>query len=288
MAQQVPIKMMSFSDMVNIKHILEGLHEKESYYNSGIVLLRPEEGIQLYPHFDINNIIKKTKISYREYQLVNDLKLKGSYTSYSTFHEKQITVGKYFEKYDLNYGTTAREVFENVWKKIDSGKGDIVHEYGYSSDNMENFSNNLNHINLTNLVESSLLGQFDEETKKIEGIFTPFAYYGVTVSIGGTHVEDSDLMSLNVHLWGSIKHWISVCESYREEVIKLMAKSDKSFKEHPHHYRCKMMILSPRLLIEKGIPIHEAYQQKNDIIATLCGAFHQVTNCGEFLTFTGY
>ena len=278
----IPTLMMSRQDYLDIGHILECLQEKETYFKSGVVRLRSRDAFEMISGFDIDNYLKTTKVSFRHFDLMSELHVPGTYSIYSSPHPRDITLGHYFKTYDSQLGTTACDVYQNVWRKIKNSEGDAVHSWKYASDNMEKFSKDIKWINLQQLVEDSLLGHFDSTTKQIEGIFTPYAYYGVTGSLGGIHVEDSDMMSINVNVWGSPKHWLCVSEQHREDVIKVMAKSDKTFSDHPHHYRCKMMAISPEVFDRENIPTHEGYQMKDDIMVTLCGAFHQVVNCGEF------
>lgn len=276
----IPIVSMSRQDYTDFQHILEKCHETESNYDAGAVIFRSEDMLPMVPLFDINVVSENTKIKFRKFELVKELATSGTFSIYSVPQAAEVSVGQYFKRFKGSLGTTALEVYENVWKKIDSSKKNVVYKYEYSVDNAETISSGLQFLNLKELTEKSLLGQFDEETKKIEGIFSPYAHYGVPGSIAGLHIEDSDMMSLNVHIWGGPKHWLTIGEANRERVVELMAKSDSTFKNYPHHYRCKLMVISPSALEREQISTFCGFQHENDIVATLCGGFHQITNCG--------
>lgn len=279
--QGIPVRKMSMDDYGDIKHILESCHDNERYYNAGTILLEAPLGLKMIPSFDINEALESVTVTDRTFELVNDLESPGTFTVYSTPLKKLVSLGKYFEKRDKRIGMTSYDVYNSVWKTIETSKKTVVHKYNYSVDNIENISERLEFMNLKSLAEESLLGKFPDEFKNIPGISTPYAYYGTTGSIAGIHVEDSDFMSLNVNIWGSSKHWLSTGEANREKVIEIMTKSDSTFKEFPNHYRCKMVVMTPNKLKEEGVTIYTGYQNANDIIVTLCGAFHQVTNTGE-------
>ena len=283
---KIPTRIMSKNDYKDLKHFLEIVHENEKWYQAGTGKLIPEDSsVDLFPVSKISDVFSETKVKLRTYEIVKELNTPGTFSVYSKRHN-QMRLQSYFSKFDKSNGTTAREVYENVWESILSTKEEVVYEYGYASDNYDSFSDQIKTLNLQKLVDDSLLGLFDEETKRIEGIFSVYAYYGVTGSIGAIHIEDSDLMSLNMNIWGAPKHWLSTGEENREKVIKVMAESDSTFNDHPHHYRCKMMVISPNTLHENRIPLYETFQHKNELIVTLCGGFHQIVNCGMFFKFS--
>lgn len=277
----IPIKMLSAEDYQDFKHILECCHENEQFYNSGTFLLRSIVNLEMVPLFDINDYMKTELITDRKFELKSDLKSRGTYSVYSWPLKKEITLSQYFTKHKRIYGTTALDIYDNIWKQIKTSNKKTVHDWYYSVDNLESLSKRNQLIDMNSLAKGSLLGQFDCDTQRIDGIFTPYAYYGTAGSIAGIHVEDSDLMSININIWGAPKHWLSTGESSRADVIKVMSESDDTFKTYPHHYRCKMMVIAAEKLLQERIPIYTGYQHVNDTIVTLCGAFHQVTNTGK-------
>lgn len=276
---------MDEEDYKNLSSIVEQAHEKESWYKAGVFKLVPNDTSLNFIKPDVLlDLVHNTKVAIKHQWIIPDLLVDGTYSLY-TKHRSYMKAKNYFERFNKDMGNNAREVVDNLWAMIREEKMSSNYEWYYGADNDDSFQQYIDLFNLDSLTEQSLLGKFDRDTKKTKGIFSSYSYFGVTGSLSGIHIEDADLMSLNALLWGSPKHWLSVGEQYREEVVRLMAKSDTTFKAHPHHYRCKMMVVSPAALESEGIPLYETFQHRNEIIVTMCGAFHQVINTGKIQNF---
>ena len=57
--------------------------------------------------------------------------------------------------------------------------------------------------------------------ERIEGINSPYTYFGMYRTLFNNHIEDQDLYSINVHCYGAIKCWYIIMPKYSYKFEKL-------------------------------------------------------------------
>ena len=121
------------------------------------------------------------------------------------------------------------------------------------------------------------------------GITDSFVYLGTWMSIFNIHVEDRQLYSLNILLFGSCKVWYIVRPADGHKVQKLVKEMVKPKLEDQRFENCqdflqhKLILISPEVLTKNGIRFSTVIQKKNEIVCTFPFAFHQGYNEGPNL-----
>lgn len=88
----------------------------------------------------------------------------------------------------------------------------------------------------------------------INGINTPFLYFGGWMSTFAFHTEDQDLYSINYLHFGAPKVWVTIAMedgAKFEKLVDSMFKEDK--KKCSAHIRHKEVVISPDILEKNGI-----------------------------------
>jgi hypothetical protein len=128
---------------------------------------------------------------------------------------------------------------------------------------------------------------------KMDGITTPYLYFGRQGTSFGFHKEDVDLHSINYLHHGANKIWIVISPKYGPMLDALALKmlagrcNDCLAKSSPIDYgqcdqplRHKSLLFSPDLLKEAGIPFTTIVQKPGDFVVVFAGAYHGGYNEG--------
>lgn len=126
--------------------------------------------------------------------------------------------------------------------------------------------------------------------QEMNGITTPYLYFGCWKSMFCFHKEDMDLNSINYMHFGKPKHWYGIPveqqEHFREIMIKLFPEASKKCTEFLRH---KTFIVHPILLINHGIKVYKCIQEPGEFIITQGGSYHggfnYGLNCAEAVNF---
>ncbi|CAG0899413.1 unnamed protein product, partial [Cyprideis torosa] len=105
----------------------------------------------------------------------------------------------------------------------------------------------------------SILDDIDEN---IQGVNTPYLYFGTWKSTFPWHTEDMDLYSINYLHFGEPKFWYAVPPEHG----KLLEKFSKGFYTRgyslcPAFLRHKMALVRPDMLTQYGIPYNKVSHQ---------------------------
>lgn len=124
----------------------------------------------------------------------------------------------------------------------------------------------------------------------IAGVTHPWVYVGMLFSSFAWHVEDHMFYSINYNCWGAPKHWYGVPghaagsfeAAFRAALPdQLMAQPDLLFQ--------LLSMLSPRVLVDAGVPVVKTTQEAGTFIITFPNAYHcgfsMGLNCGEAVNF---
>ncbi|XP_060939870.1 lysine-specific demethylase 4A isoform X3 [Limanda limanda] len=124
----------------------------------------------------------------------------------------------------------------------------------------------------------------------IEGVNTPYLYFGMWKTTFAWHTEDMDLYSINYLHFGQPKSWYCVPPEHGKRLERLAqgffpgsAQNCEAFLRH------KMTLLSPSILKKYGIPFEKITQEAGQFMVTFPYAYHagfnHGFNCAESTNF---
>ncbi|XP_076000834.1 lysine-specific demethylase 4A-like isoform X2 [Genypterus blacodes] len=124
----------------------------------------------------------------------------------------------------------------------------------------------------------------------IEGVNTPYLYFGMWKTTFAWHTEDMDLYSINYLHFGEPKSWYVVPPEHGKRLERLAqgffpgsAQNCEAFLRH------KMTLISPSILKKYGIPFDKITQEAGEFMVTFPYAYHagfnHGFNCAESTNF---
>ncbi|XP_026168888.1 lysine-specific demethylase 4A isoform X2 [Mastacembelus armatus] len=124
----------------------------------------------------------------------------------------------------------------------------------------------------------------------IEGVNTPYLYFGMWKTTFAWHTEDMDLYSINYLHFGEPKSWYCVPPEHGKRLERLAkgffpgsAQNCEAFLRH------KMTLISPSILKKYGIPFEKITQEAGEFMVTFPYAYHagfnHGFNCAESTNF---
>ncbi|XP_077413313.1 lysine-specific demethylase 4A isoform X1 [Vanacampus margaritifer] len=124
----------------------------------------------------------------------------------------------------------------------------------------------------------------------IEGVNTPYLYFGMWKTTFAWHTEDMDLYSINYLHFGEPKSWYCVPPEHGRRFERLAqgffsgsAQTCEAFLRH------KMTLISPSILKKYGIPFEKITQYAGEFMVTFPYAYHagfnHGFNCAESTNF---
>ncbi|XP_029474599.1 lysine-specific demethylase 4A isoform X2 [Rhinatrema bivittatum] len=143
---------------------------------------------------------------------------------------------------------------------------------------------NIGHLNtILDVVES-------ESGITIEGVNTPYLYFGMWKTSFAWHTEDMDLYSINYLHFGEPKSWYTVPPEHGKRLERLAkgffpgsAQNCEAFLRH------KMTLISPFILKKYGIPFDKVTQEAGQFMITFPYGYHagfnHGFNCAESTNF---
>ncbi|GCB79385.1 hypothetical protein scyTo_0015970, partial [Scyliorhinus torazame] len=143
---------------------------------------------------------------------------------------------------------------------------------------------NIGHLNtILDVVEK-------ESGITIEGVNTPYLYFGMWKTTFAWHTEDMDLYSINYLHFGEPKSWYTIPPEHGKRLERLAkgffpgsAQSCEAFLRH------KMTLISPSILKKYGIPFDRVTQEAGEFMITFPYGYHagfnHGFNCAESTNF---
>ncbi|XP_043438158.1 lysine-specific demethylase 4D-like, partial [Prionailurus bengalensis] len=124
----------------------------------------------------------------------------------------------------------------------------------------------------------------------IEGVNTPYLYFGMWKTTFAWHTEDMDLYSINYLHFGEPKTWYAVppehgrrLERLATELFPGSARACDAFLRH------KAALISPTVLKDNGIPFNRITQEAGEFMVTFPYGYHSGFNhgfnCAEAINF---
>ncbi|EPQ05555.1 Lysine-specific demethylase 4D [Myotis brandtii] len=124
----------------------------------------------------------------------------------------------------------------------------------------------------------------------IEGVNTPYLYFGMWKTTFAWHTEDMDLYSINYLHFGEPKTWYAVPPEHGQRLERLArdlfpgsSRGCQAFLRH------KVALISPTVLKENGVPFSRITQEAGEFMVTFPYGYHagfnHGFNCAEAINF---
>ncbi|XP_019955982.1 lysine-specific demethylase 4C isoform X2 [Paralichthys olivaceus] len=143
---------------------------------------------------------------------------------------------------------------------------------------------NIGHLN-------SILDVIEEDSGvSIQGVNTPYLYFGMWKTTFSWHTEDMDLYSINYLHFGEPKSWYAIPPEHGKRLERLATGFfPNSFKGCEAFLRHKMTLISPSILKKYGIPFDKITQEAGEFMITFPYGYHagfnHGFNCAESTNF---
>ncbi|XP_072261002.1 lysine-specific demethylase 4B isoform X3 [Pyxicephalus adspersus] len=212
----------------------------------------------------------------------------GLFTQYN-IQKKPMTVGEYRKLANSDkYCTPRHQDFDDLERKYWKNLTFMSPIYG------ADISGSLydNDINLWNIASlNTLLDMVEHECGIIiEGVNTPYLYFGMWKTTFAWHTEDMDLYSVNYLHFGEPKSWYAIPPEHGKRLERL-AKGffPGSSQGCDAFLRHKMTLISPSILKKYGIPFDRITQEAGEFMITFPYGYHagfnHGFNCAESTNF---
>uniref|UniRef100_A0A673LIB1 [histone H3]-trimethyl-L-lysine(9) demethylase n=1 Tax=Sinocyclocheilus rhinocerous TaxID=307959 RepID=A0A673LIB1_9TELE len=143
---------------------------------------------------------------------------------------------------------------------------------------------NIGHLN-------SILDVIEEDCGvSIQGVNTPYLYFGMWKTSFSWHTEDMDLYSINYLHFGEPKSWYAIPPEHGKRLERLaIGFFPNSFKSCETFMRHKMTLISPSVLKKYSIPFDKITQEAGEFMITFPYGYHagfnHGFNCAESTNF---
>uniref|UniRef100_A0AAY4BB79 [histone H3]-trimethyl-L-lysine(9) demethylase n=1 Tax=Denticeps clupeoides TaxID=299321 RepID=A0AAY4BB79_9TELE len=210
----------------------------------------------------------------------------GLFTQYN-IQKKSMTVGEYRKLANSKrYCTPQHKDFDDLERKYWKNLTFVSPIYGadISGSLYDPVKWNIGHLN-------TLLDMVEQECGiVIEGVNTPYLYFGMWKTTFAWHTEDMDLYSINYLHFGEPKSWYAVPPEHGKRLERLAqgffpgsSQGCDAFLRH------KMTLISPSILKKYGIPFDRITQEAGEFMITFPYGYHagfnHGFNCAESTNF---
>nr|XP_048290534.1 lysine-specific demethylase 4D-like [Myodes glareolus] len=257
--------------------------ESQGAHRAGLAkVIPPKEWRARQSYEDISDMLITTPLQ----QVVS-----GQAGVFTQFHKKKktMTVGQYRDLANSKkYQTPPHLNFEDLERKYWKNRSFGSPIYGADVSGSL-FDENTQHWNVGHL--GSLLDLLKQECGTvIEGINTPYLYFGMWKTTFAWHTEDMDLYSINYLHFGQPKTWYAVppehgrrLEHLARQLFPGSSQGCQAFMRH------KVALISPTVLKENGIPFGRMTQEAGEFMVTFPYGYHagfnHGFNCAEAINF---
>nr|XP_019954052.1 PREDICTED: lysine-specific demethylase 4B-like isoform X1 [Paralichthys olivaceus] len=257
--------------------------ESQGAHRAGLAKVIPPEGWKPRRSYDtIEDMVIPAPIM----QVVTGQS--GLFTQYN-IQKKSMTVGEYRKLANSKkYCTPRHKDFDDLERKYWKNLTFVSPIYGadvsgsiYDEDIREW---NIGHLN-------TLLDMVEQECGiVIEGVNTPYLYFGMWKTTFAWHTEDMDLYSINYLHFGQSKSWYAIPPEHGKRLERLAqgffpgsSQGCDAFLRH------KMTLISPSILKKYSIPFDRITQNEGEFMITFPYGYHagfnHGFNCAESTNF---
>ncbi|XP_037553949.1 lysine-specific demethylase 4B [Nematolebias whitei] len=257
--------------------------ESQGAHRAGLAKVIPPEGWKPRSSYDaIEDMVIPAPIM----QVVTGQS--GLFTQYN-IQKKSMTVGEYRKLANSKkYCTPRHKDFDDLERKYWKNLTFVSPIYGADvggsiyDDDIQEW--NIGHLN-------TLLDMVEQECGiVIEGVNTPYLYFGMWKTTFAWHTEDMDLYSINYLHFGQSKSWYTIPPEHGKRLERL-AKGffPGSCQGCDAFLRHKMTLISPSILKKFGIPFDRITQNEGEFMITFPYGYHagfnHGFNCAESTNF---
>ncbi|XP_056427889.1 lysine-specific demethylase 4B isoform X2 [Hyla sarda] len=212
----------------------------------------------------------------------------GLFTQYN-IQKKPMTVGEYRKLANSDkYCTPRHQDFDDLERKYWKNLTFMSPIYGADISGSL-YDNDIKLWNIAGL--KTLLDMVEHESGIIiEGVNTPYLYFGMWKTTFAWHTEDMDLYSINYLHFGEPKSWYAIPPEHGKRLERL-AKGffPGSSQGCDAFLRHKMTLISPSILRKYGIPFDRITQEAGEFMITFPYGYHagfnHGFNCAESTNF---
>ncbi|XP_017268997.1 lysine-specific demethylase 4B [Kryptolebias marmoratus] len=257
--------------------------ESQGAHRAGLAKVIPPEGWKPRSSYDtIEDMVIPAPIM----QVVTGQS--GLFTQYN-IQKKSMTVGEYRKLANSKkYCTPRHKDFDDLERKYWKNLTFVSPIYGadvsgsiYDEDIQEW---NIGHLN-------TLLDMVEQECGiVIEGVNTPYLYFGMWKTTFAWHTEDMDLYSINYLHFGQPKSWYTIPPEHGKRLERLaQGFFPGSCQGCDAFLRHKMTLISPSILKKYSIPFDRITQNEGEFMVTFPYGYHagfnHGFNCAESTNF---
>ncbi|XP_064346300.1 lysine-specific demethylase 4C isoform X2 [Camelus dromedarius] len=257
--------------------------ESKGAHRAGLAkVIPPKEWKPRQCYDDIDNLLIPAPIQ----QMVTGQS--GLFTQYN-IQKKAMTVkefrqlansGKYCTPRYLDYEDLERKYWKNLTFVAPIYGADI---------NGSIYDEGVDEWNIARL--NTILDVVEEECGiSIEGVNTPYLYFGMWKTTFAWHTEDMDLYSINYLHFGEPKSWYAIPPEHGKRLERLAQGFFPSSSQGCDAFlRHKMTLISPSVLKKYGIPFDKITQEAGEFMITFPYGYHagfnHGFNCAESTNF---
>ncbi|XP_058421762.1 lysine-specific demethylase 4C isoform X4 [Diceros bicornis minor] len=257
--------------------------ESKGAHRAGLAkVIPPKEWKPRQCYDDIDNLLIPAPIQ----QMVTGQS--GLFTQYN-IQKKAMTVkefrqlansGKYCTPRYLDYEDLERKYWKNLTFVAPIYGADI---------NGSIYDEDVDEWNIARL--NTVLDVVEEECGiSIEGVNTPYLYFGMWKTTFAWHTEDMDLYSINYLHFGEPKSWYAIPPEHGKRLERLAQGFFPSSSQGCDAFlRHKMTLISPSVLKKYGIPFDKITQEAGEFMITFPYGYHagfnHGFNCAESTNF---
>ncbi|XP_037679976.1 lysine-specific demethylase 4B isoform X2 [Choloepus didactylus] len=257
--------------------------ESQGAHRAGLAkIIPPKEWKPRQTYDDIDDVVIPAPIQ----QVVTGQS--GLFTQYN-IQKKAMTVGEYRRLANSEkYCTPRHQDFDDLERKYWKNLTFVSPIYGADISGSL-YDDDVAQWNIGNL--RSILDMVERECGTvIEGVNTPYLYFGMWKTTFAWHTEDMDLYSINYLHFGEPKSWYAIPPEHGKRLERLaIGFFPGSSQGCDAFLRHKMTLISPIILKKYGIPFSRITQEAGEFMITFPYGYHagfnHGFNCAESTNF---
>ncbi|XP_051498723.1 lysine-specific demethylase 4C isoform X5 [Apus apus] len=257
--------------------------ESQGAHRAGVAKVIPPKEWKPRKHYDdIEDLLIPAPIQ----QMVTGQS--GLFTQYN-IQKKPMTVKEFRQLANSDKYCTPRYVdYEDLERKYWKNLTFVAPIYG-ADINGSIYDEGIEEWNIAHL--NTILDVVGEDCGiSIEGVNTPYLYFGMWKTTFAWHTEDMDLYSINYLHFGEPKSWYAVPPEHGKRLERLAQGFFPSSSQGCDAFlRHKMTLISPSILKKYGIPFDKVTQEAGEFMITFPYGYHagfnHGFNCAESTNF---